>query len=60
MHINIYYIQFYITFQYIHHMTSGISHGGSGPGMGQGHPPCQFMSIWCLLLQNYTFIPYIV
>ena len=45
LHINVYYIQFYITFQYIYDMPSGISHGGCGPGAGQGHPPCQFMSI---------------
>ena len=55
LHINIYCIQFSVTFQYFCHLPGGTSHGGSGPYMGQGHPPCEFVSI-CLLLYMYTFL----
>ena len=51
IHINICYIHFYITFQYIHHMPSGISCGGSGPGMSQGKPQTMHL---------YFYISYIV
>ena len=54
--IDIYYVQFYVTFQYIHDMPGDTSHGGSGPCMGQGHPSHQFMSIWCLLLYNLYIV----
>ena len=54
--IDIYYVQFSVTFQYLHDMPGSTSHGGSGPGVGQGHPSCQFMSIWCLLLYNLYIV----
>ena len=38
LHINIYYIQFYVTFQHFHDSTDCLGGGGSGPHMGQGHP----------------------
>ena len=50
--IDIYYVQLHVTFQYLHDIPSCNSHSGSGPGMGQGHPSQQFMSIWCLMLYN--------
>ena len=48
--IDSYYVQIYVTFQYLHYMPSGNSHCDSGPGVGQGHTSHQFMSMWCLLL----------
>ena len=50
IHANVYYIQFYITFQHFYDVPGGIGCCGSGPHMGQGYPSWKFMSIGCLCL----------
>ena len=45
IHANVYYIQSYITFKHIPNLPGGTCCDGSGPHMGEGYPPQEFVSI---------------